>query len=134
MRVWVASAKLRRSGFSFARCTRTVWLPIVGRIGTRRRRVSKAACSAMRRTDLRAYLSTASANCVAFRRQPIGTGSGIFRKNDALGAKYWEGDYWDNVGFAVARAGQDHPFYQDTTYRDAGRLQHEIRRPDPCPI
>jgi hypothetical protein len=51
------------------------------------------------------------------------------------GAKYWEGDYWDNVARAVARAAQDHPFYLDTTYRDArGRLQHEIRRPDPCTI
>jgi hypothetical protein len=35
------------------------------------------------------------------------------------GAKYWEGDYWDNVVRAVVRAALDHPLYLDTTYRDA---------------
>ena len=35
------------------------------------------------------------------------------------GAKYWEGDYWDNVVRAVARAAQNHPGYLETTYRDA---------------
>jgi hypothetical protein len=35
------------------------------------------------------------------------------------GAKYWEGDYWENVTRAVARAAQDHPDYLEITYRDA---------------
>jgi hypothetical protein len=35
------------------------------------------------------------------------------------GAKYWEGDYWENVTRAVARAAQHHPDYLETTYRDA---------------
>jgi hypothetical protein len=30
-----------------------------------------------------------------------------------------EGDYWENVVRAVARAAQDHPLYLETTYRDA---------------
>jgi hypothetical protein len=35
------------------------------------------------------------------------------------GAKYWEGDYWENITRAVAQAARDHPGYLEITYRDA---------------
>jgi hypothetical protein len=31
----------------------------------------------------------------------------------------WDGDFWDSIERAVARAQRDHPGYLDTTYRDA---------------
>ena len=56
--------------------------PIAGRIGTRRRPTSRAACASRRRTGRRASFSNASSSCATRRRRPIGTGFGGFPRND----------------------------------------------------